>query len=150
MTQKSNGAPVPKNSKDSAKKPYVMPKSLQVKVKANAKYKDAIYSASGLVKFAKSPDGEKILKPVLEDINAKHGTSFKTSQIDTRLWKAYGTDKELNKKDGTPKNHFSFWLLINLINRKCKAMAEQAKQKVTTTTETPKTAQMETAEKKAA
>ena len=126
MTNQNNGANGPNKSTAGAKA-YVMPESVKVKISANRKFKDSVFSASGLVKFAKSPDGRKIIQPYLDNINKKHSTSFRVEKIDTRLFKQFGTPKELNLKTGEPKKHFSFWMLLTLVNRKCKADAASSK-----------------------
>jgi len=127
MAQKNTGTRANNSNTGTIKekKAYVMPEALKVKITANSRFKEAVFSASGLVKFAKSEEGAKILQPYLDNLNTKHGTSFKVSNVDTRLWK-FGTEKELNQKDGSKRRLFSFWLLQSLIARKVKAMVKPA------------------------
>ena len=95
--------------------------SLKVKVHANNTWKLETFSLSALVRFAKSPKGITVLKPICDLQNAKYGTTLTPNIISVANIVKHASKKELTMKDGTKKVKFSFWLVILTIGRIAKS-----------------------------
>ena len=95
--------------------------SLKVKVHANNTWKLETFSLSALVRFAKSPKGITVLKPICDLQNTKHGTTLTPNIISVANIVKHASKKELTMKDGTKKVKFSFWLVILTIGRIAKS-----------------------------
>jgi len=92
-------------------------KQQSTKVQANKQFKENTFSLSGLVRYAKA-DGRKLLEQVINEYNEKHDTKVTFGQVvNVKNIVKHATDKELNKKDGTKKELFSYWLILQTVGR---------------------------------
>lgn len=92
-------------------------KQQSTKVQANNEFKNNTFSLSGLVRYAKG-DGKAKLEQVINEYNEKHETKVTFGQVaNVKNIVKHATDKELNKKDGTKKELFSYWLVLQTVGR---------------------------------
>jgi hypothetical protein len=92
-------------------------KQQSTKVLANKQFKENTFSLSGLVRYAKA-DGRKLLEQVINEYNEKHETKVTFGQVaNVKNIVKHATEKELTKKDGTKKELFSYWLVLQTVGR---------------------------------
>lgn len=92
-------------------------KQQSTKVLANKQFKENTFSLSGLVRYAKA-DGRKLLEQVINEYNEKHETKVTFGQVaNVKNIVSHSTPKELTKKDGTKKELFSYWLVLQTVGR---------------------------------
>lgn len=128
MSKKSTSAPRTNKSNASAKKQD----SINVgrsKINANNELKLNIYSLSGIVRHVKGDaNAKRIVNGHLKLLNEKHGVKVTLGEVTTRTIIVYGSKSELNLKDGTPRDKFSFWTLLNCLSRQVQDVAKGSKQ----------------------
>jgi hypothetical protein len=92
-------------------------KQPSTKVQANKEFKNTIFSLSGLVRYAKA-DGRKSLEKIINEYNEKHETKVTFGQVaNVKNIVSHATEKELTKKDGSKRDLFSYWLVLQTVGR---------------------------------
>lgn len=105
-----------------ATKPRKKSSLLTAKSKANDKFKEDVFSLSGLVRYAKNEGAERLQNYIEETNKAKDVQISLNRLLNTKHILSLTKERELSNRDGSMRLKWSYWHLLNVVGREAKRL----------------------------